>query len=257
MFTMGDIAWRSLYDEDTLYKLFGINAELLIDHAWGWEPCTIADIKAYKPSSNSLSSGQVLQCAYSFEKARLVVHEMAEGLTLELVDKGLVCDQIVLTVGYDTENLADKNKANSYKGEITTDHYGRAVPKKAHGSINLGRQTSSSKIITEAVMELFERIVDRNLTVRRMYVVANHVVPESEAVEVKAKSEQLSLFTDYAEVERQRQAEAVALAKEKRIQRAMLNIKRKFGKNSILKEFNFEERATARERNRQIGGHRA
>ena len=168
MFTMGDIAWRSLYDEDTLYKLFGVNAELLIDHAWGWEPCTIADIKAYKPSSNSISAGQVLQCAYSFEKAKLVVHEMAEGLTLELVDKGLLCDQMVLTVGYDTENLTDKNKAANYKGEVDIDRYGRKIPKQAHGSINLGRQTSSTKIITEAVLELFERIVDKNLTVRRM-----------------------------------------------------------------------------------------
>ncbi len=257
LFTMGDIAWRSLYDEDTLYKLFGVNAELLIDHAWGWEPCTIADIKAYKPSSNSLSSGQVLQYAYPFEKARLVLHEMAEGLTLELVDKGLVTDQLVLTVCYDKENLADKHKAASYKGEVSTDYYGRKIPKHAHSSINLGRQTSSTRIITEAFMQLFERIVDRDLTVRRMYVVANRVVPESEAAEVKAESEQLSLFTDYAEVERQRQAEEAVLAKEKKIQKAILNIKRKYGKNSILKGFNFEEGATARERNRQIGEHRA
>ena len=256
MFTMGDVAMRSLYDEDRLYKLFGVNAELLIDHAWGWEPCTIADIKAYKPSSNSISSGQVLQCAYSFEKARLVVREMTEGLVLDLVDKGLVTDQLVLTVGYDRENLADPNRRGAYKGEVATDYYGRAVPKKAHGSINLKKQTSSTKIITEAAMELFDRIVDKDLTVRRMYVVANRVVPESEAAQTRSESEQLSLFTDYAALERERQAEDEALAREKRLQKAVLNIKRKFGKNSILKGMSFEEGATARERNKQIGGHR-
>ncbi len=256
MFTMGDVAMRSLYDENRLYKLFGVNAELLIDHAWGWEPCTIADIKAYKPSSNSISSGQVLQCAYSFEKARLVVREMTEGLVLDLVDKGLVTDQLVLTVGYDRENLADPNRRGAYKGEVATDYYGRAVPKKAHGSINLKKQTSSTKIITEAAMELFDRIVDKDLTVRRMYVVANRVVPESEAAQTRSESEQLSLFTDYAALERERQAEDEALAREKRLQKAVLNIKRKFGKNSILKGMSFEEGATARERNKQIGGHR-
>ncbi len=256
MFTMGDVAMRSLYDENRLYKLFGVNAELLIDHAWGWEPCTIADIKAYKPSSNSISSGQVLQCAYSFEKARLVVREMTEGLVLDLVDKGLVTDQLVLTVGYDRENLADPNRRGAYKGEVATDYYGRAVPKKAHGSINLKKQTSSTKIITEAAMELFDRIVDKDLTVRRMYVVANRVVPESEAAQTRSESEQLSLFTDYAALERERQAEDAALAREKRLQKAVLNIKRKFGKNSILKGMSFEEGATARERNKQIGGHR-
>ena len=256
MFTMGDVAMRSLYDENRLYKLFGVNAELLIDHAWGWEPCTIADIKAYKPSSNSISSGQVLQCAYSFEKARLVVREMTEGLVLDLVDKGLLTDQLVLTVGYDRENLADPNRRGAYKGEVATDYYGRAVPKKAHGSINLKKQTSSTKIITEAAMELFDRIVDKDLTVRRMYVVANRVVPESEAAQTRSESEQLSLFTDYAALERERQAEDEALAREKRLQKAVLNIKRKFGKNSILKGMSFEEGATARERNKQIGGHR-
>ncbi len=256
MFTMGDVAMRSLYDEDRLYKLFGVNAELIIDHAWGWEPCTIADIKAYRPSSNSISSGQVLQCAYSFEKARLVVREMTESLVLDLVYKGLVTDQLVLTVGYDRENLNNTEKRNRYKGEVSVDYYGRAVPKKAHGSINLTRQTSSTKIIAEAAMELFDRIVDKDLTVRRMYVVANRVVPESEAAQTRAESEQLSLFTDYAALERERQAEDAALAREKRLQKTVLNIKRKFGKNSILKGMSFEEGATARERNKQIGGHR-
>ena len=257
MFTMGDVAMRSLYDEDRLYKLFGVNAELLIDHAWGWEPCTIADIKAYKPESNSISSGQVLQCAYSFKKAKLVVREMIESLVLDLVDKGLVTDQLVLTVCYDRENLIDSVRRNAYKGEVTTDYYGRAVPKHAHGSVNLDKQTSSTRIITEAAMSLYDRIVDDTLTVRRMYVVANRVVPESEAVDKRVESEQLSLFTDYADVERQRQSEAEALAREKRLQRAVLNIKQKFGKNSILKGMSFEEGATARERNKQIGGHRA
>lgn len=258
MFTMGDVAAVSLCNEDKLYNLFGINAELLIDHAWGWEPCTIADIKAYKPSSNSISSGQVLQCAYPWDKARLVVKEMADMLTLELVDKGVVTDQMVLTVGYDTENLMGREKQNAYKGEVTTDHYGRAIPKQAHGSINLGRHTSSTRKIVEAVMELFDRIVDKNLTVRRMYVVANHVLAESEApTENNSSSEQLSLFVDYAALEEQRQQEELEMAKEKRIQKAMLNIKRKYGKNSILKGMNFEEGATAKSRNRQIGGHRA
>ena len=257
MFTMGDVAMRSLYDEDRLYKLFGVNAELLIDHAWGWEPCTIADIKAYKPETNSISSGQVLQSAYSFEKAKLVVREMIESLVLDLVDKGLVTDQLVLTVCYDRENLIDSVRRNAYKGEVTTDYYGRAVPKHAHGSVNLDKQTSSTRIITEAAMSLYDRIVDDTLTVRRMYVVANRVVPESEAADKRVESEQLSLFTDYAEVERQRQSEAEALAREKRLQRAVLNIKQKFGKNSILKGMSFEDGATARERNKQIGGHRA
>ena len=255
--TMGDIARCSLTNEAMLYRLFGVNAELLIDHAWGWEPCTIADIKAYKPETNSISSGQVLQSAYSFEKAKLVVREMIESLVLDLVDKGLVTDQLVLTVCYDRENLIDSVRRNAYKGEVTTDYYGRAVPKHAHGSVNLDKQTSSTRIITEAAMSLYDRIVDDTLTVRRMYVVANRVVPESEAADKRVESEQLSLFTDYADVERQRQSEVEALAREKRLQRAVLNIKQKFGKNSILKGMSFEEGATARERNKQIGGHRA
>lgn len=245
MFTMGDVARRSLWDEDRLYKLFGVNAELLIDHAWGWEPCTLADIKAYRPGSSSMSSGQVLNQAYTADKARVVLREMAEGLALELLAKGLVTDQVVLSVGYDAGNLADPNRRSAYKGEVGTDFYGRPVPKRAHGSSRLPRQTSSSRLITEAFMELCDRIVDKSLTIRRMYVVANHVLPEAAAA-----SEQLSLFTDY-------EAEEAALARERRLQEAMLNIKRKFGKNSILKGLNFREGATAKERNRQIGGHRA
>ena len=261
LYTMGDIARCSLggkndyYNEDLLYKLFGVNAELLIDHAWGWEPCTIADIKAYRPESNSISSGQVLQSPYSFEKGKLIVREMTDLLTLDLVDKGLVTDQMVLTVGYDIENLADPEKQRKYKGAVTTDGYGRKIPKSAHGSINLEQQTSSTKIITQAVSELYDRIVDKNLTVRRMYVVANHVVYENSIQ--KEQNVQLDLFTDYEALERQKAEEAQILAREKNMQKAMLEIKKKFGKNAVLKGMNFEEGATTIERNGQVGGHKA
>jgi len=202
LFTMGDIARCSLgkptdyYNEDLLYKLFGINAELLIDHAWGWEPCTIADIKAYKPSTNSIGSGQVLQSAYTFDKAKLIMREMTDLLVLDLVDKRLVTDQLVLTVGYDIENMTDPKIKKSYHGAITTDHYGRTVPKSAHGSANLGRQTSSTKLILDAVTELFERIVDKNLLIRRVNITANHVIDET-TVQKADSFEQLDLFTDY------------------------------------------------------------
>ena len=253
LYTMGDIARCSLggaqdyYNEDLLYQLFGVNAELLIDHAWGWEPCTIADIKAYRPQSNSIGAGQVLQSPYPFEKAKLVAGEMAEGLALSLVEKNLVCDQIVMTVGYDVDNPA-------YKGEYSVDRYGRKIPKHAHGTYNLGRQTSSAKLIAGAVAALFDRIVDESLFVRRMYITAAHVVPESEMRAPAAR--QLSLFDDRAAEERRR-AEEEALEKEKRRQQAVLEIKNKYGKNAILKGKNFEEGATAKERNEQIGGHRA
>lgn len=254
MFTMGDIARRSTWDEGLLYRLFGINAELLIDHAWGYEPCTMADIKSYKPSSNSISSGQVLQSPYDFEKAKLVVLEMTDALVLDLVDKGLVTDQIVLTVGYDIENLSDPEKRRQYKGEVTSDFYGRKLPKHAHGSANLGKFTSSTRLITQAMEELFDRIVDRNLTVRRMYVVANHVVEET-ALAASGAFEQLDLFSGLDPQQKKREDEA--LLREKNIQKAMLDIKKKYGKNAILKGISFEEGATGRDRNRQIGGHRA
>lgn len=228
----------------------------MIDHAWGWEPCTIADIKAYKPSTNSISSGQVLQEPYSFDKAKLVVREMTDMLVLDLVDKRLVTDQMVLTIGYDIENLTDPQKRRAYHGEITKDAYGLEVPKQAHGSINLGRKTSSTKLIVAAVMELFDRIVDRNLTVRRMYVVANHVVDEG-TVSEEPVCEQLDLFTDYSgEQERQRE-ESETLARERKIQETLLTIKKRYGKNAILKGMNLQEGATAKERNEQIGGHKA
>lgn len=262
LFTMGDIARCSIgksneyYKEDLLYKLFGINAELLIDHAWGWEPCTIADIKAYKPSTNSIGSGQVLQSAYTFDKAKLIVWEMTDLLVLDLVDKKLVTDQLVLTVGYDIENLTNPKIKNLYRGAVTTDHYGRAVPKSAHGTANLGRQTSSTKLIMEAVTDLFERIVDKNLLVRRVNITANHVVDE-ETVQKSDNFEQLDLFTDYGAVQAKKEEEEAQLAREKSMQKAMLEIKKKYGKNAILKGINLEEGATTSERNKQIGGHKA
>lgn len=262
LFTMGDIARCSLgkitdyYNEDLLYKLFGINAELLIDHAWGWEPCTMADIKAYKPSTNSIGSGQVLQSAYTFDKAKLIVREMTDLLVLDLVDKRLVTDQLVLTVGYDIENLTNPKIKKSYHGAITTDHYGRSVPKSAHGSANLGRQTSSTKLILDAVTELFERIVDKNLLIRRVNITANHVVDEA-TIEKTDNFEQLDLFTDYTAERAKKEAEEAELEREKKVQKAMLEIKKKHGKNSILKGMNLEEGATTLDRNKQIGGHKA
>ena len=256
MFTMGDVARRSIQNEDSLYKLFGINAELLIDHAWGWEPCTISNIKAYKPSTNSISSGQVLQSPYTNEKAKLIVREMTELLVLDLVDKGLVTDQIVLAVGYDIESLKDPKIRQSYHGEITTDHYGRSVPKSAHGSTNLGKHSSSTKQIVQATIELFERIVDSNLLVRRVNVTANHVIDEA-SVPQSEGYEQLDLFTDFSAKEAQREKEEAELAREKKMQKTMLDIKKKFGKNAILKGMNLEEGATTIDRNKQIGGHKA
>ena len=259
---MGDVARCSVgkkneyHNEDLLYRLFGINAELLIDHAWGWEPCTIADVKAYKPATNSLGSGQVLQCPYRYEKARLIVREMTDLLVLDLVDKGLVTDQMVLTVGYDIENLSNPEIKKSYHGPVTTDHYGRQVPKHAYGTANLDRQTSSTKLIMDAVMDLYTRIVDERLLVRRINITANHVVNESAAVQEKS-FEQLDLFTDYEALQRQKEEEDAKLQREKKMQLAILDIKKKYGKNAILKGTNLEEGAMTVERNKQIGGHKA
>lgn len=257
LFTMGDIARCSIgkpsdfYSENLLYRLFGVNAELLIDHAWGWEPCTIADIKAYRPESNSLNSGQVLKEPYPYEKAKLVLREMAELLSLDLVEKGLTAGQIVVTVGYDVENLSDPKRAEAYRGEVTKDFYGRYVPKHAHGSANLQRPTASSRLITDAALEIFERTVDPKLLVRRLNISANQVLAEAQT-EKQERYEQLDLFTDYAEKERQEEA----LEREKRRQKAMLHIKRRFGKNAILKGTDLCEGATMIERNGQIGGHK-
>ncbi len=262
LYTMGDIARCSVgkptdyYNEELLYKLFGVNAELLIDHAWGWEPCTIADVKAYKPETKSIGGGQVLQYPYPYEKTRIVVREMADQLALELVDKGLVTDQLTLTVGYDIENLTDPERRKSYHGEVKADRYGRSIPKHAHGTANLEEYTASTKRIITAALELYDRIIDRNLLARRLTISAGRVLPESEAPQKKA-FEQLDLFTNYAAVQEQQEREAAALEREKKVQRAMLDIKKRFGKNAILKGMNFQEGATAKDRNRQIGGHKA
>lgn len=261
LYTMGDVARCSIgkptdyHNEELLYRLFGVNAELLIDHAWGWEPCTMADIKGYKPRSNSIGSGQVLHCPYSFEKAKLIVREMTELLALDLVDKGLKSDQIVLTVGYDIGNLKDAAGRRAYKGEITKDYYGRFVPKHAHGTANLKRYTSSTKQITTAVMQLFDRIVDPNLLVRRVFLTANHVKEEWNVP--KPEVEQLDLFTDYDKVREEREQEEALLERERRMQGTVLDIQKKYGKNAILKGMNLEEGATTKDRNRQIGGHKA
>ena len=261
LYTMGDIARCSVgkpgeyHNEELLYKLFGVNAEILIDHAWGWEPCTIADVKAYKPENKSIVSGQVLQCPYDFGKARLVVREMADSLALELVEKGLVTDQLVLTVGYDRENLDDPGRAARYKGPVTADRYGRSIPKHAVGTEHFP-YTSSASDLLRAVTALYDRIVDKELLIRRLSLSANRLLDEASAPKDDG-AEQLDLFTDYEAKEKQEQADKAAHARERKIQEAMLGIKKRYGKNAILKGMNLEEGATARERNRTIGGHQA
>lgn len=301
IFTMGDIARCSLgtssdyYNEDLLYKMFGVNAELLIDHAWGYEPCTLAEVKSYRPQRKSLVSGQVLQNAYTYEKTRIVVREMMELLALDLVDKGLLTNQIVLTVGYDVENLSDPERRKAYKGEITVDGYGREVPKHAHGTGNLPFSTASTKLTTDCVLEVFDRVVDESLLTRRISITVNNLVLESEykreSEVASAEPEQISMFdmlaggddsqapervsskeaTVYSEQDKPNStmvAESIlgstgndndedALEKEKQVQEAMLKIKKRFGKNAILKGTNLQEGATAKERNAQIGGHKA
>lgn len=256
LYTMGDIARCSMgsptdiHNEALLYKLFGVNAELLIDHAWGWESVTIAHVKAYKPATNSISSGQVLQSPYTCNKAKLIVREMTDLLVLDLVDKGLVTDQLVLTIGYDMENLTDPKRRQSYRGEITKDHYGRAIPKHAHGTANLKRYTSSTKLIQEAASDLFDRIVDGKLLIRRINVTLARVTEESNAPK-QEPYEQLSLFNGEKKTD-----DEVEFVREKKVQQAMLSIKKRYGKNAILKGMNLKEGATTMERNRQIGGHK-
>ena len=262
LFTMGDIARCSLgtpadyYNEDLLYRLFGVNAELLIDHAWGYEPVTMADIKAYRPEAKSVGSGQVLTCPYEFDKARTVAWEMADQLALDLVGQRIVTDQLTLTVGYDIENLRDPERRKQYHGEVSTDRYGRQIPRHAHGTANLEEYTASSKRITGAMLELFDRIVDKNLLIRRMYLTANRVTAE-DSIPQKPAMEQLDLFTDYEAAQAKKEAEAAELAREKKLQEVMLGIKRKYGKNAILKGTNLVDGATAADRNSRIGGHRA
>ena len=255
--TMGKIARLSEQNEEVLYKLFGVNAELLIDHAWGWEPCTIEAVKAYRPETNSFSSGQVLQEPYTFKKARVVILEMAEGMALDLVSKRMVTDQLVLTVGYDAESLTRPEIREKYHGEITTNYYGKLVPKHAHGTSNFDRPTSSSRMIMEAAAALFDRLVNADLLIRRLNLCVNHVVPESTLAQQSEQPQQLDLFTDYETLEKQRQEEQARLDKERRLQEAQLKIKHRFGKNAILRGLNYEEGATAKDRNKQIGGHKA
>ena len=251
MFTMGDVARMSIKNEDLLYRLFGVNAELLIDHSWGWESCTIESIKSYKPASNSICSGQVLHCPYDYEKTKLIVKEMTELLTLDLVRKNLVTNQIVLTVGYDVESLKNPIIKESYKGEITIDRYGRKVPKHAHGTVNIDHKTSSTKIITEAVMKLYNEIVNDKFLVRRINLTANNVVNESD-IKDDNSYEQINLFVNQEEKNKNTKKERA----EKEIQKAMVDIKNKYGKNAIIKGMDLQEGGTTIERNGQIGGHR-
>ena len=259
IYTMGDIAKCSIgkpneyYNEELLYRMFGINAELLIDHAWGWEPCRMQDIKAYRPETNSVCSGQVLQCPYSFEKARLVVREMVEAVALDLLEKKLVTDQLTLTVGYDIENTT----GGSYHGETVTDRYGRKIPKHTHGTANLPRKTSSARSITDAVLGVYDAKVNPKLSIRRLTITANRLVGEDTAQQEPEAPVQFNLF-DNVEVQEQRlQEEEAKLKRERKIQEAMLDIKKKFGKNAILNGGSYLDGATAKERNKQIGGHKA
>lgn len=256
MFTMGDVALCSVAHEELLYTLFGKNAELLIDHAWGWEPCTIKDIKAYRPTSQSLGSSQVLPCPYSAEKARLVLREMADQLVLDLADKKLVTDQLVLTVGYDIENLAVPQRCSNYQGPVVLDSYGRQIPRHAHGTASLSCHTASSKELIRAASDLFDRIVNPILLIRRLSITANHTVPER-SVSTPILYEQMNLFIDYAALEKRRKKKQAELERDKKLQQAILTIKKKYGRNAILRGMSLEEGATARERNKQIGGHKA
>ena len=253
IYTMGDIAKCSVENEELLYKLLGVNAELLIDHAWGWEPCTLKDAREYKPRTSCLSSGQVLHCPYDYKKTKLIVKEMIEGLSLDLTRKGLVTNQLVLTVGYDVNslNLVNNDGKKLYNGEITIDRYGRKIPKHAHGTINLDHKTASTKILSEAVVELYERIINPDLLTRRLNITANNLESEVEA-KGKIEYEQIDLFTDYNKKEKQKEKEK----SEKKMQSAVLDIQNKYGKNAILKGMDLLKESTTIERNGQIGGHK-
>ena len=255
--TMGKLARMSVKNEELLYRLFGVNAELLIDHAWGWEPCTMEAVKAYRPETNSFSSGQVLQEPYSFKKARVVIQEMAEGMALNLVSKQLVTDQLVLTIGYDTESLTRPEISERYHGERTTNYYGKTVPKHVHSTFNFESPTSSSRLIMDGVTELYDRYVNPDLLIRRLNLTTNHVVSEASVATRQNAPQQLDLFTDYETLKKLKQERKAQLDKERRMQEAQLKIKKRFGKNAILRGLNFEDGATAKERNKQIGGHKA
>lgn len=257
MVTMGDVALCSEKNVELLYRLFGKQAELLIDHAWGIEPCQISDIKAYVPENNSRGSGQVLQSPYDFAKARIVMQEIAEGLSLELVSKGVITNQLVMTVGYDIENIQNPDKRSHYGGEVVVDRYGRQIPKHSHGSWNLDVYTASTKRIRQGAERLFDSIVNKELLIRRMNLTANHVIREKDRPQPKQEVEQLDLFGLAQEQEQQQARDLAQEEKERRLQEATIAIKKKFGKNALLKGTNLQEGATAKERNRQIGGHRA
>ena len=249
MYTMGDVARKSIEDQDLLYKLFGINAEYLIDHAWGYEPCTMKDVKSFKPRINSLSEGQVLHKPYDYEHTKLIVKEMTDNVSFALTRKGLVTDQLVLEIGYDTSNL------EFYDGEITEDRYGRKIPKHAHGTIRLDRFSSTSSVLRKYIIELFDRIINKDLYVRRVYVIAGNV-RNKESIKNQKVYEQIDLFTNYEEKEKKDIEEELSLEKDNNLQEVLLDIKNKFGKNSIVKGMNLEEGGTAIERNGQVGGHR-
>ena len=254
IYTMGDVALTSVKNEDLLYKLFGINAELLIDHAWGYEPCTIADIKSYKPMSKSLNSGQVLHCPYDAEGGRLIVREMCDLLVLDMVDKGVATNQLTLTIGYDADSL--KNLSRPYLGEVTVDYYGRAIPKHAHGSVNFPLHTSSTEEIMEGVLKLYDRIINPNLLIRRVNISVNNLIRESERCD-DIENEQMDLFTDYDKKDREKKAKKARYDREKSKQNALIAIKKKYGGNAVLRGMNLTEGATTIDRNKQIGGHKA
>lgn len=256
IFTMGDIARQSLVNENLLYRLFGVNAELLIDHAWGWEPVTMAEIKAYKPETKSMSSGQVLQEPYTYDKARTVVLEMADSVSFDLIDQRLLTDQIVLTIGYDVESLTNKAISSKYQGKIKKDRYGRNVPVHSHGTINIDHPTSSAKILIEKVGQLYDRIINPNLLIRRLTLSINHLIDEDK-INKQKYAIQLDLFSDYEEIKHRQEEEEKELSKERRRQEALLQLRKKFGKNVVLRGLNYAEGATQKDRNQQIGGHKA
>lgn len=254
--TMGELADYSLRNEDKLFKMFGVNAELIIDHAWGYEPCTMKEIKEYRPTTNSLSQGQVLHQPYDYEKAKLIVKEMADNLSFDLVEKGLVTNQITLTIGFDRESLERYDIRSAYTGEVVTDHYGRPVPKHAHGTANLTKYSASSRAITRAVLTIMERVVDKNLLIRRIGISANRVIRECDAV-YENVCEQLDFFSDISEQEKNHEREERDEQRERSMQQAILKMKKKYGKNAVMRGMNYQEGATAIERNGQVGGHKA
>lgn len=255
MFTMGDIARCSIENENLLYNLFGVNAELLIDHAWGYEPTTMQDVKSYKPETNSISEGQVLHCPYDYEKTKIIVKEMIDNLSLSLVSKEKVTNKIVLTIGYDIDNLTDPIISKKYNGEITYDQYGRAIPKHSHGTITLEYKTSSSKVLMKKCLELFERIINKDLLVRRVNIAACNIVDEND-VDNEVVHQQLDLFSINNNKSEIDEKDKLNRKEELKLQKIMLELKNKYGKNAILKAMNLEEGATARDRNNQVGGHK-